>query len=708
MDHRKTTLGMATPAGELLGLSEADMNAEFADYRALGVSMVRFDLWWNYVEWTRDGGRDWRQVDLLMDAAAAHGIEVLALLNGQARWASLADPEGRAAFADFAGAAAARYGDRVDAWEVYNEPNMGVVTPEAYADLLIRASAAIKAADPGATVVTAGNASVPRSQQTLTGAVEFLERLYAAGAGGHFDAVAHHPYTYPHSPTASEDWNGWQMMEDGLRRVMDAHGDETMQIWVTEFGAPTDGGRLEVSEADQARLLHEAVALAAADPLVGPILYYSYADRGGSTSDTENWFGLVGPDGRRKPAYDAYKALGHSLQGDGAAVRPLDGPILGTPGDDVLKGGPGDDVLDGLGGSDQLAGGAGADVFAFTGDPAALGWESVLDYGPGDVLDLSSLDADATQAGRQGFRFVGADWLAEPGDLGLYVGGGDGSLEGDLDGDGRPDFYIRLIGVTDPAALVFAPGTLAGTEPQPETGPETGGTGAPILGGPSADAIRGTEGADTIRGLGGADEIDGLGGDDLIEGGAGGDRLRGGAGDDRIEGGDHRDHLWGGSGDDRLGGGARNDVLRGDAGDDRLLGGAGYDVLKGGAGADLLEGGDGSDRLVGGSGADRLVGGGGADRFVLRALEAGDVIADFEAGDVIDLRKIDADAGAHGNQAFEFVGGRWLADARDLGVYHNVVTGVTHVQGDVDGDGAPDFDLRLEGIVGLAADDFLL
>lgn len=86
-------------------------------------------------------------------------------------------------------------------------------------------------------------------------------------------------------------------------------------------------------------------------------------------------------------------------------VLPGDDLILGYGGggDDVLIGGTGDDVLIGGYGVDLLIGGPGADRFAFrfydpfrTAPDTGVGEgnrDIILDFGPGDVIDLSGYKA---------------------------------------------------------------------------------------------------------------------------------------------------------------------------------------------------------------------------------------------------------------------------------------------------------------------------
>ena len=191
-------------------------------------------------------------------------------------------------------------------------------------------------------------------------------------------------------------------------------------------------------------------------------------------------------------------------------------------------------------------------------------------------------------------------------------------------------------------------------------------------------AGQGTAGGDRVNGSNAADAVDGLGG---------ADRIAGAKGDDVLQGGDGNDRLSGGDGDDTLRGGAGNDDLNGGRGADLLIGGTGHDHFEFGAAADSAPG--HRDTIRGGDGAVAFEGAGAA------------------SGDVIDVSGIDARAGVAGDQAFAFDGGHgvghlWAADAG----------GVTVIRGNTGGDGAPEFELRIEddGVLAAAyeASDFIL
>jgi Ca2+-binding RTX toxin-like protein len=134
------------------------------------------------------------------------------------------------------------------------------------------------------------------------------------------------------------------------------------------------------------------------------------------------------------------------------------------------------------------------------------------------------------------------------------------------------------------------------------------------------------------------------------------------------------------------------------AGNDILVGGGGVDYISGGAGDDRLYGLGSQDFLIGGAGADILRGGTGSDHFRYLALgdstvERPDHIEDLNANfDVIDLRAIDANSTADGDQAFNFIGtAAFSHTAGELRMAFDDATGRWNISGDVDGDGNADF-----------------
>ena len=117
-----------------------------------------------------------------------------------------------------------------------------------------------------------------------------------------------------------------------------------------------------------------------------------------------------------------------------------------------------------------------------------------------------------------------------------------------------------------------------------------------------------------------------------------------------------------------------------------------------------------------------MKGGTGADVFTFKATnETGsgssrDVITDFQKGqDKIDLSVIDANGSASGNGTFHFIAAENALFDRAKGAlaWHledrsGTSNDKTVIQADTNGDGVHDFELQLQGLVKLAASDFIL
>lgn len=160
---------------------------------------------------------------------------------------------------------------------------------------------------------------------------------------------------------------------------------------------------------------------------------------------------------------------------------------------------------------------------------------------------------------------------------------------------------------------------------------------------------------------------------------------------ENAEGTSFGDGLLGSKGDNKL---------WGMNGKDDVVGFKGNDQLDGGGGADYLSGGNGQDELTGGEGKDRLEGGGGADTFIFADVnEMGkgneaDIIVDFENGDKIDLS---------GAGSFTYIN-----DADFSGSAGEVRFDKGVLQGDTDGDGNADFEIKVTDVASLQDSDLIL
>jgi hypothetical protein len=215
----------------------------------------------NVAEWDtallEEMGFDW--IKLFGPPGGPLPQNVLVRLDANA--GDLADLAG---FGDAIGQLASAHGAYIDAYEIGNEPNLdasyGWAAPPVaadYATVLCEAYAEIKAADPGAIVVSAGLAPTGRVAGTWNGHAghngffqderEFLKEFFAAGGGDCLDAVGYHPYGFSADYDAAPDVasadptqncaNGFCFRgAEKIYELMQGAGFGDKQVWATEFG----------------------------------------------------------------------------------------------------------------------------------------------------------------------------------------------------------------------------------------------------------------------------------------------------------------------------------------------------------------------------------------------------------------------------------------------------------------------------------------
>ncbi len=294
--------------------------AWLADYVSMGATWVRIDLPWSSVEPTSGATLQWDLFDQVIDLVISYGLKVCAIVERPPAWATRSDlpfdsawgpPTSPAAFAEFARKVADRYGNKLSAIEVWNEPNLARFwwpTPDAaaYTAMLKLTYTAIRTANPTIPIISAG--------LSPAGSVAFLSSMYTNGAKNYMTAVGFHPYSFPSTPSQYDPASGWSMLESttpSVRSVMTANSDDSKQVWFTEYGAPT-GGDYAVTEAVQATSFLEAINYVESKSWVGPIFIYEYQDTGVDAHDIDQHFGLYNATHTAKPAYASVK-LGVSM-----------------------------------------------------------------------------------------------------------------------------------------------------------------------------------------------------------------------------------------------------------------------------------------------------------------------------------------------------------------------------------------------------------
>jgi Ca2+-binding RTX toxin-like protein len=125
-----------------------------------------------------------------------------------------------------------------------------------------------------------------------------------------------------------------------------------------------------------------------------------------------------------------------------------DDRILAGQGHDRLFGGADDDTLDGGEAGDRMTGGDGDDHFRFasTADSRPGAVDRITDFAPGDLVDLSRIDAVIGGADDAFVLIEGGPFTA-PGQLRVLVAGGSTFLQGNTLGSGGTELLIALSGV---------------------------------------------------------------------------------------------------------------------------------------------------------------------------------------------------------------------------------------------------------------------
>jgi polysaccharide biosynthesis protein PslG len=321
--------GIAAGA-QLPWMSAKDRGRYLTLVQQLGAGMLRFDIDWSHIQRGGPSRYDWAPQDAVVRGARARGIAILGAIAYTPAWARAAGttdkypPTSIADYGRFCGATAGHFVPMgVHAFEVWNEPNtasffMPVPNVSKYTAMLKACYTAIKAVDRSATVVTGGTAPAGAydnsGSSSTVNPINWLQGIYANGGGGYFDAVGHHPYSFPYPPSVDAVWSAWRQMAGtvpSLRSVMVAHGDAGKKIWATEWGLPTDGpaGSGFVSESSQASQVLQAYSLWRSYPWAGPLFLYQLRDVGTRTDSIENFFGLTNFNFTSKPAFYAYQEI---------------------------------------------------------------------------------------------------------------------------------------------------------------------------------------------------------------------------------------------------------------------------------------------------------------------------------------------------------------------------------------------------------------
>ncbi|MDE0609007.1 MAG: hypothetical protein OXH77_03720 [Anaerolineaceae bacterium] len=299
------------------------------------------------------------RADELVAEIEGKGLQLVARLGHSPGWVRAANPAPPGAmpvdvpparrhlddWGEWCGAVATRHAGRIAAYQIWNEPNLarewGGHPPSAadYTELLQVCSAAIRAADPQAILISAGLAPTGTCCEKARPDDLYLQELYDAGFQHHVDVVGMHApgFSAPElGPDEAEAGGGqrfftFRRVED-LRRIMVANGDAARQVAILETGWTRDvAGHnpayswFAVDEATQADYLVRAYRYAAEHwrPWVGLMTALSIADPAWDEDDEQYWWSIIAPD---RQALTSFAQLANMEKVCGRRIIPARAP----------------------------------------------------------------------------------------------------------------------------------------------------------------------------------------------------------------------------------------------------------------------------------------------------------------------------------------------------------------------------------------------
>ena len=378
--HAASNLEVGMEDERLLLSEPVHAESAIAGMAAAGVDVVRIHARWIEVSPKRDARTkprgfavgdhrahryDWQTLDRAVDLTRAAGMRVMLSVTGPGPlWTSGAParrnprykPSPRL-FGRFARAVATRYGDRVDRYLIWNEPNVAgwlepqqtcvarrvcfPASPHIYRRLVRAARPAIERADPGAQVLlgelaprghTAISTRSPVSPMPFLRELACVNRRYKRVRSGpcrgfrpaRADAFGYHPHGVefgPEDPNPDRD----QAQIGDLPRLFAVLDRLTrmgrigaprgrFDVYLTEFGYQTSPPDHDVgiSLSRHARYLQQAAYLAWRLPRVRNLTQYQWRDepvidRGRGVKAYSGWqAGLRYVNDRPKPAFRAF------------------------------------------------------------------------------------------------------------------------------------------------------------------------------------------------------------------------------------------------------------------------------------------------------------------------------------------------------------------------------------------------------------------
>ncbi|MCL4871450.1 MAG: hypothetical protein KJ063_21020 [Anaerolineae bacterium] len=322
------------------------LEQDLAAVQAMGFGWVKQKFAWRDIEPIVKGRYDWYRPDEIVRRVNEADLQLLVRLDVNPLWTMESlpldlwtdnqPPVDYQDFGDFCYVIADRYRGRIQAYQVWNEPNLSrewggrTPSPVEYTELLRVCYLGIKTADPQAIVISAGLAPTGTEPPLAMPDEIFLQGMYEAGAAAYFDMLGLNAPGYKAPPDTDpavaadpatgyggHRWNTFRHVED-MRAIMVANGDEAKQIAILEMGWMREQTHFEsyqwhgVTPEQQAAYLVGAYQYAREhwQPWIGLMITIYIADQDWQPEQHEQyWWSILLPDGTPTPAYKALRQM---------------------------------------------------------------------------------------------------------------------------------------------------------------------------------------------------------------------------------------------------------------------------------------------------------------------------------------------------------------------------------------------------------------
>lgn len=237
-----------------------DPNTQMADIKAMGIEFVRINLWFDTLYMpTASSSPDFTRLDAAVNAARNNGLQIVAILAYIPDWLKGNGNWKTTYLNSYVIPVVNRYKDRIDYWEIWNEPDEEIVTgalnkfPEDYFDLIKKTAPTIRALDPGCTILSAATANIVADGVAKW---NWTQTLLDLGLKNYVDVLNFHYY------------GDLEYELSGLGGPMVEKAG--MRVWVTETGRTGFDGQMAYFERNMPYI----------DKSINPerIFWYAYTD----------------------------------------------------------------------------------------------------------------------------------------------------------------------------------------------------------------------------------------------------------------------------------------------------------------------------------------------------------------------------------------------------------------------------------------------